>query len=118
MLLKSKQFQTNDSRNTWFYDLEKLNKILPFEIGGFALKDRYPAQGLAFNQECDVVFMILDGQGSAFVDGTNFNLSKGDVITIPKQKKYFIKPTMGSELRAWVLTSPKFRYEQHKILNK
>lgn len=57
-----------------------------------------------YNTETNVVYYVLEGEGTCVLEGEEHNIKKGDCVVIPKRTEY--KNLKGLTLLA--ITSPRF----------
>lgn len=60
-------------------------------------------------------YIILEGHGTAYVDGQALALSPGVVVLIPAGAEQFVRNEGSGPLRFWCIVSPPWQAEQEEI---
>ena len=86
---------------------------LPFNnaaVGISEINGRYPEKGYDLDQKIEQIWYIEKGSGKIWVMDEIYFVGPGDMILIPKAKKYWIE---GKALKLVVISSPPWFAEQH-----
>ncbi len=67
-----------------------------------------------YNIDSDLIYYVLDGRGSFFVENRELVVKKGDLVFIPKNTIY----RDSGDLTLLAIATPKFEKEKRKEVNK
>jgi len=67
-------------------------------------------------RDTDEIYYILSGHGVAKMEGTEYTLTKGDALLIPKNKNQSIRNTGNTDLVFLCICAP--RFQQMNYLNR
>ena len=73
------------------------------------IRGRYPNTGHAVNLRCKEMAYVISGSGRAVVDGKEVPLSKGDVILILPEEKFF----WDGDMELFIPCTPAWTPEQY-----
>lgn len=77
------------------------------------ISGRYPTKGFAVNQKCKMLGFVLNGKGKLFLENNVYSLSKGDLVLIsPNEKYYWI-----GNLTLLLPSTPAWNFEQYKLVD-
>lgn len=64
-----------------------------------------------YHTKSTFIYYIIEGKGSWFIEGKEYKVKKGDVITIEPKKKFYYK----GKLKQLLITVPPYdpKYEHH-----
>lgn len=74
------------------------------------LRGRYPTKGTVVNLKCKEMAYVIKGSGKLFVEKNEFVLSKGDLVLINPNEKYY----WDGNMTLFMPCSPSWYPEQHK----
>lgn len=106
---KSEARKVKEHKVSAFYEYD-----LPFNklaVGVSEIDGRYPQNGFVVDEKVEQVWYVESGSGTVFVGDDLMHMKKGDLIYIPKKKKYWIQ---GNYLKIVVSSSPPWSKTQHK----
>jgi mannose-6-phosphate isomerase-like protein (cupin superfamily) len=104
---QAKEKHPDNSTTIWEHDL-------PTRSIGLAtgkINGRHPESGWIKNTQCELVYYCISGQGRVTIESEPFTLQAGDILLIPKNKKYFIE---GQDLFICLPSAPAWTPEQVK----
>ncbi len=91
------------------YNLPFIN----FSTGISELNGLYPKTGFDVDMEVDATWYVESGYGQIFIEPETYNVEPGDMLFVPKGKKFWIN---GNQLKLVVTSCPPWTPEQHKHL--
>jgi mannose-6-phosphate isomerase-like protein (cupin superfamily) len=65
--------------------------------------------------ESDELYLIIEGHGTAYVDGQAVDLRPGAVLLIPQGAEQFVRNEGTGPLRFWCIVSPPWAADQEKV---
>ncbi len=68
--------------------------------------------GMFLNHVSDKAYFVLDGSGTIYVDGKEFEAAKGSIVAVPKGALH----GLTGKMRFLVMTSPSFDPENEELL--
>jgi mannose-6-phosphate isomerase-like protein (cupin superfamily) len=82
------------------------------QIGGAVviLGGRYPDKGYAVNHDTKEMAYVLDGKCTLITEKEKCELTKGDLVLIDTEEKYY----WDGEARMFVVNTPRFNPDQHE----
>ena len=98
-IIRSKKSKEKDCGDTKTTDILKTKKFNIAKVRKTGNKVR-----LGYDTESDVAYYVLEGKGTAVINGKKYQLKKGDCVFYPKGTKY--KHLKGLTLLA--IASPPF----------
>lgn len=107
--VKFENAEKHEKSNCIVYEYPMQNREM--NIGVAEINNRYPEKGYAMNHKCSEMGYIVKGTGALITENDKVNLSAGDVIYIPRGKKYYWEGTMTVVLPC----TPAWHPEQHEI---
>lgn len=93
-----------------FYDYR--SSLPKLSTGVSLINGRYPKDGSAVDQKVDATYYVESGTGWIYLNGMARNLSKWDLVTVPKGTNFWIR---GTNLRLVVSSSPTWYPGQHQL---
>jgi len=81
------------------------------------LNGRYPRKGRAVNEQCDIIYYVLSGQGNVYVEGEdsdNSGLTIASAFMILKGRNYHVE---GNKFRFLIASAPAWNPEQHRFVD-
>ncbi|HKZ45109.1 MAG TPA: hypothetical protein VJ343_00195 [archaeon] len=103
----SREKKNSETCTVWEYPLGSKN--LGFAIA--LINGRYPEDGAALNEVCEVVYYVISGSGIISCDGKPYKLEEGDCFKIEVGNKYWVE---GKNLLIAIPTGPAWYAEQFK----
>lgn len=86
-----------------------------FSTGVSEITGRYPNNGFDVDEGLEATCYVVSGSGKIWLDDQIYDIAEGDMVFVPKGKKYWIN---GNNLKLVVISSPPWTPEQHKHLNE
>lgn len=104
-LIESIKHQPSSSCSV--YEFPMSNQKMNLAIAN--IKQRFPETGYAINYVCSEMGYIFEGSGKLITENEEYILSKGDVIYIPPNQKYYWE----GDLEIIVSSTPAWTPDQH-----
>ena len=80
------------------------------------LTTRYPAEGFALNTLAEMTVYILEGTVLFHQEGEEVTLTKGDVVLVETNKKYFWEPK--PQVTLLIFSTPPWTPEQSEVIKQ
>ncbi|RLG09260.1 cupin domain-containing protein [Candidatus Pacearchaeota archaeon] len=113
MLIKKEESRKHENSKTctvWEYD--HLSEKLSYATS--LINGRYPEEKRVTNLECEEMCYVMSGSGKIHSDKGDFEINEGDSYLFEQGEKYYIE---GDNLKLALINSPKWRPEQHKVVD-
>lgn len=76
------------------------------------------SHGKVMTELSDRIYLVLDGEGQFIVDGLTHEVSKGDVIIVPRCTPYDYGAKKGSVLKLYLVHTPAYDPKFERKLNQ